>query len=249
MQNATATKTARQDTHNTQRPAARKRNTAKPRLDAMITELRNEIQKFTPEMEGLRQHTKALAPKIADAFSLFMRVHPEGTKLTFIKLFATEEQLKAFPQTDREAKAANSPVKSLFNSVDYLIREARRMDNMDSGHGRKRKKVAAANGRSTEEQVADLVYQGWYADLDNFATFAKYTGQLLSLKFADTTIQTILKAVSERLQKEQTQPQQVPTAAATPAAIPVVERAVVEPAEVSMPLPFTPSKPQVQHAA
>jgi hypothetical protein len=75
--------------------------------------------------------TERLAPLVTEAYVMFQQQHGEGaTKLEFCKLFATKEQLDVWPETDRKAKEAGSPIKALFNGIDYLIRRAKQLETI-----------------------------------------------------------------------------------------------------------------------
>lgn len=95
-------------------------------LDNMILAIRAQVQAFALHLSQVVRDTETLAPQVAAAFRKF-REDVKGTKLEFLKLLATKEQLAVWPANDIDAKAPGSPIQSLFNSVEYLLRRAASM--------------------------------------------------------------------------------------------------------------------------
>ena len=100
-------------------------------LNNMIAAIKTQVQAFATHLSSVVRDSEALAPQVAAAFQKF-RADVKGTRLEFLKLLATKEQLAEWPKTDMEAKAVGSPIQSLFNSVDYLLRKAAAMKRDDA---------------------------------------------------------------------------------------------------------------------
>lgn len=132
-------------------------------LDAMIAKIRNDVQAFAANMAGIMRDTERLAPQVLAAFDKFREDNSRATKLDFIKLLATKEQLAGWPETDQQAKTPGHPVQALFNSVEYLLRRANQVKKTEQLE-QERERILAEAEVAAKLEVKRLGMKGEEAD-------------------------------------------------------------------------------------
>jgi len=125
-------------------------------LTVLVAKIRTDVQHFADSMSNLTRDTDKLAPMVAAAFAEYQKAFPEGTKLGFMKYFATEEQAKSWPETDLQAKAPGNPVQGLFNSIEYLLRRAVQLQRQAEFDA----KVEAARAEAEKRAIAEAKAKG-----------------------------------------------------------------------------------------
>ncbi len=250
-----------------------KNNTQKT-LVTMIAKIRLDVQAYTTNLAGIGRDTTKLAPLVAAAFARFQEEKPDSTKLDFMKLFATKEQLVSWPENDQAAKAAGSATQALFNGVEYLLRRAKTMERITALEAARdqilldavtkgkvqaaemglkgeeaekliqsyRIKALGANTRKTvtQDEIAQVIYDGWYANMDEFDVFKIFVQQLLALKYAEATVTAILEKAEAKIALTQTALEANAVLAEKPAVTAHVEvaPALAAPATVIHTIPF-----------
>ena len=211
---------------------------AQKTLVTMIAKIRLDVQAYTTNLAGIGRDTTKLAPLVAAAFAKFQEEKPTSTKLDFMKLLATKEQLVSWPENDQAAKAAGSATQALFNGVEYLLRRAKTMERIAAleaardqilrdAEAKGNAKVAElklagkeadelvqsyreealgvhTRKRITQDEIAEVIYEGWYANMDDFDVFKGFVQQLLALKYAEATATTILEKAEAKIALTQT---------------------------------------------
>lgn len=73
--------------------------------------------------------------------------------------------------------------------------------------------------RMSQDELVEAVYNGWYADLEDWEVFSQFVASMLLLKYSETTVTSIINKASDRIKAEQEQvetpPAEQPAAAAT----------------------------------
>lgn len=133
-------------------------------LEGLVTKIRKDVQAFASSLVGIQRETETLAPLVAEAFTLFKAANADATKLNFIRLFATKEQLLNFPDTDMAAKMPGSPVQALFNSIEYLMRRATQLKNTEADAVKLETTVAEV-GKTAAVEAASKGLKGDEADI------------------------------------------------------------------------------------
>lgn len=247
------TKQSTTEQPNADKTISKKGKSQAKNLTMLISKIRTDVQNYASALTGITRDSDRLAPMVANAFAEFQTAFPKGTKLEFIKYFATEEQAKAWPETDMQAKMPGSSVQSLFNSIEYLLRRAvqlKRIAEHEAEVARVRAEAEkdaiakgkaqglkghelelfvnhakeeatrhmlspAASGRTSQEDIVAIIEEGWETDLDTYENFCKFVARLLSAKYSEKTVQTILAKVTEDLTpntEETTEPASQPAA-------------------------------------
>lgn len=216
--------------------------TTRTTLDNMIAKIKTDVQAFAENMAAVTRDTARLAPLVAQAFERYKDEvgADNATKLGFIKLFATPEQLATWPETDRAAKTPGAATQALFNSIEYLLRRAGQIakaqelqaqrerihaeatvlgrkeakarglkteEEVDALIAEKEHNLLQAAGlmveRATQEDVVEIILNGWMTDLDEYDNFAAFVAQLLMLKYAENTVTTIMQKAQKLIAETQ----------------------------------------------
>jgi len=271
---------------NTTKVTRKPRRSQAKTLDNLIAQIRTDVQSYASALSGVTRDTDRLAPLTAAAYVQFQASFPEGTKLEFMRYFATEDQLKAWPETDAQAKIPGGPVQALFNSIEYLLRRATQIHRehehqMEVARVRDEAAVVAmgtgkakgmkgaelesfvntakeeatrtllashSSAKVSQEEVVTVIEEMWTSDLDDFTVFSKLISRLLSVKYSEKTVSSILAKVTDDLVLQEATVEAKPVVEA-PAPPPPVVAPTAETTKVTPAVPFRRRVHQPQHGA
>lgn len=158
-------------------------------LDAMINKIKSDVQTFASQAAEVSASSRKLAPLVAAAYARFTEENQGARKLDFMKLFATPEQLEAWPGTDQEAKAPGSITQALFNGVEYLLRRANQLARIEKAETAREQALAQVEKDAREiakerglkgEEVTNLIEQAKTEALKEMASSNRLTAEDIS---------------------------------------------------------------------
>lgn len=98
--------------------------------------------------------------------------------------------------------------------------------------------------RVTQDEIAGMIWNGWYSNLDDYDVFEKFVGDLLGLKYSANTVTSVLERAAGKIMETQ----QALTAQAPPVETPAAPPApAVHVPAAHIPVPQRPTIPFRQH--